>query len=61
MQHVSSVIQIPWDCVPTYCGELVAVEEVKYFPIESDVDPQVEVLPVPQPAELVARDPLSFN
>ena len=45
----------------THCSELVAVEDVEDFSVESDIDAEVEVLPVPESAQLVARNPLSLD
>ena len=48
-------------CLTTHCCELVTVEDVEDFSVESDVNSQIEVLPVPQSAQLIARNPLPLD
>lgn len=47
--------------VTTHSSELVTVEDVEDFTVESYINAQVEVLPVPESAQLIARNPLPFN
>ena len=42
----------------THCSEFVTVEDVEDFAVESDVNSEIEVLPVPESAQLIPGYPL---
>ena len=42
----------------THGSELVAVEDMENLAIEGDVDTEIEVLPMPESAQFISRDPL---
>lgn len=45
----------------SYSGPLVTAVDVKHLPIESDINPYIEILPVPALTQVILRKLLPLN